>query len=229
MVSLFLNQNKHITFVPIFIFMKHLTALFIGLILSITSYSQKAKELLNEVDKKVKSYENIVIDFKYGLYNKSANMSQETNGNAYLAGEKYILNLIGTTQLFDGSQLYVVSDEDEEINISSPTNDDSFTPSKMLSFYQEGYNAKMDIIQNVNGREIQYVRLTPVKNDPEVKSILLGIDKLTKHIYKLVISQHNSTEVTITVNQFKTNQPLSNTLFSFDKSKYSGYYINNLD
>ena len=209
--------------------MKHLTALFIVFLLSFTSYSQNAKELLNEVNKKVNSYENIAIDFKYGLHNKSANLSQETNGNAYLAGEKYMLNLIGTTQIFNGDKLYVISDEDEEINISTPTSDDSFSPSKMLSFYQKGYHSKMDIIQNVNGREIQYVKLTPVKDDPEVKSILLGIDKVTKHIYKLIISQHNTTEVTITVNQFKTNQPLSDTLFSFDKSKYSGYYINNLD
>lgn len=209
--------------------MKHITALFISFLLSITCHSQSAKELLNEVNNKVKSYENIVIDFKYGLYNKSADMSQETNGNAYLSGDKYVLNLIGTTQLFNGDKLYVISDEDEEINVSTPTNDDSFTPSKMLSFYQNGYNAKMDIVQNVTGREIQYIKLTPTKNDPEVKSILLGIDKVTKHIYKLIISQHNSTEVTITVNQFKTNQPLSDTLFSFDKSKYTGYYINNLD
>lgn len=212
--------------------MKHIAALIISfLLLSITtSQAQDAKTLLNEVDHKVKSYKNIVIDFKYGLHNKTANINQETNGNASLFGEKYVLNLMGTTQLFDGEKLYVISDEDEEINISTPTNnDDSFTPSKMLSFYKNGYHAKMDIIQNVKGREIQYVKLTPTKEDPEVKFILLGIDKVTKHIYKLIISQHNTSEVTITVNQFKTNQPLSGTLFSFDKSKYPGYYINNLD
>jgi len=107
--------------------------------------------------------------------------------------------------------------------------DEGFTPSKMLSFYKNGYTSKLDIVQNVKGRRIQYIKLTPVAADEEVKSILLGVDKVTKHIYKLIISQHNGTEVTITVNQFKTNQPLSNTLFTFDKSKYSGYYINHLD
>lgn len=194
-----------------------------------TSYAQSAKELLAEVDSKVKSYENIKIDFKYGLQNTEANMNQITNGDAYLSGEKYMLNLIGTTQIFDGKKLYVINHEDEEISISAPTDDNSFSPSKMLSFYKEGYNAKIDIVQNVNGRKIQYVKLTPTEKDPEIKSILLGIDKVTKHIYKLIISQYNGTVVTITVNQFKTNQPLSDTLFSFDSSKYTDFYINELD
>ncbi len=210
--------------------MKYIVSLLISfLLLPFYTQAQNAKNLLNEVDKKVKSYNNIVIDFKYGLRNKSADLNQETNGNASLSGNKYVLNLIGTTQLFDGNKLYTISDEDEEISISTPTDDDSFTPSKMLSFYQNGYDAEMDIIQNVGGRKIQYIKLTPIKNNDEIKSILLGIDQITKHIYKLIISQHNTTEVTITVNQFKTNQPLSDTLFSFDESKYSGYYINNLD
>jgi len=210
--------------------MKHISTFFISfLLIALSTSAQSAVDLLNEVDAKVKSYKNIAINFKYGLSNTAANLQQETNGNVSLSGEKYILNLIGTTQLFDGSKLHVISDEDEEISISTPNEEEGFTPSKMLSFYKNGYTSKLDIIQNVKGRKIQYIKLTPVTKDEEVKSILLGIDKLTKHIYKLIIRQYNDTEVTITVNQFKTNQPLSNTLFTFNKSKYSGYYINHLD
>jgi len=210
--------------------MKHITLLFISFFSVIVSaIAQDASTLLKEVDAKVKSYKNITIDFKYGLNNTAANLQQETNGNVSLSGEKYILNLIGTTQLFDGKKLHSISDEDEEITISAPNEEESFTPSKMLSFYKDGFKSQLDILQNVKGRKIQYVKLTPTTKDEEVKSILLGIDKLTKHIYKLVILQHNGTEVTITVNQFKTNQPLSDTLFTFNESKYSGYYINRLD
>lgn len=191
--------------------------------------AQSANELLDQVSAKVQSYNNIVIDFKYALSNKAENLAQETRGDVSLEGNKYMLNLMGATQLFDGSKLHVIIPEDEEINISDANPESSLTPSKMLTFYKKGYKATMDIEQNVNGRKIQYVKLVPTTASNEIKYILLGIDKESKHIYRQVLSQHNGTEITITVNQFKTNQPLSSTLFSFDKSKYPNYYINRLD
>jgi len=71
------------------------------------------------------------------------------------------------------------------------------------------------------------VKLTPIDSHSEIKAILLGIDVETKHIYKLIQTGKNDTKTTITVNSFKTNQPLSKTLFTFDEAKYKdmGYYI----
>ena len=191
--------------------------------------AQTANELLDQVSAKVQSYDNIVIDFKYSLSNKAENLAQETRGDVSLSGNKYMLNLMGATQLFDGAKLHVIIPEDEEINISDANPESSLTPSKMLTFYKKGYKATMDIEQNVSGRKIQYVKLVPTTASNEIKHILLGIDKESKHIYRQVLSQHNGTEITITVNKFKTNQPLSSTLFSFDKSKYPNFYINRLD
>ena len=97
----------------------------------------------------------------------------------------------------------------------------------MLSFYQDGYTYKMDIAQNVKGRKIQYVKLNPIDSNSEIKHVLLGIDIKTKHIYNLIEVGSNNTKTTLTVNSFKTNQPLSKTLFTFDENKYKdeGYYI----
>ena len=191
--------------------------------------AQSAKALLDQVSAKVKSYDNIVIDFKYSISNKAEGLSQETRGDVTLEGEKYVLNLMGTTQLFDGNKLHVIIPEDEEVNISDANPDSSLTPSKMLTFYQEGYKATMDIEQNMNGRKIQYVKLVPTTSSNDIKFILLGIDKESKHIYKQILSQGNGTEIIVTVNQFKVNQPLSSTLFIFDNSKYADYYINRID
>ena len=193
--------------------------------------SEKAEKLLNEVSSKVKNYENMVIEFKYALENQAENVSQETRGDVSIDGEKYVLNLMGTTQMFDGKKIYTIIPEDEEINISNYVEEDnnSITPSKMFSFYEEGYNYEMDITQNVKGREIQYVKLTPKDSNAEIKNILLGIDKQTKHIYNLIQTQDNGTKVTITVKSFKTDQPLAKNLFTFNEDRYSDYYINRLD
>jgi len=201
---------------------------------SITAFAQnKAKTLLNEVSEKVKSYENISLDFKYVLENLSENIKQETKGDVIMEGDKYRLNILGITRLYDGKSMYSISTEDEEVTITSNIDDEnnSITPSKMLSFYQneEAYIYILDIEQNIKGRKIQYVKLTPIDSNSEIKNLLLGIDSQTKHIYNLIQLGKNGTKTTLTVNSFKTNEPLSKSLFTFDANKYKDYYINKLD
>ena len=214
--------------------MKNISILMIA-ILSVFSVNAqdatKAKTLLNEVSSKVKSYENMVIDFKYTLENSAENMSQETRGDVSINGDKYLLNLMGTTQIFDGKKIYTIIPEDQEINISNyvAEDDNNITPSKMLTFYQEGYTYKWDISQDIKGRKIQYIKLTPIDSNADVKNILLGIDSQTKHIYNLIQTQDNGTKITITIKSFKTNQPLAKTLFTFKEDRYKDFYINRLD
>lgn len=193
--------------------------------------SNKAKALLKEVSNKVNSYDNISIDFKYVLDNTSENIKQETRGDVVLQGDNYKLNILGITRIFNGKTLYSISPEDEEVTISNEDGNDenTITPSKMLSFYQDGYTYKMDIVQNVRGRKIQYVKLNPIDSNSEIKYVLLGIDAETKHIYNLIETGENGTKTTLTVNSFKTNTPLSKSLFTFDNNKYKDYYINKLD
>lgn len=191
----------------------------------------EAQTLLEAVSAKVKSYDNMVLEFKYVLENSEENIHQETRGNITLSDEKYSLNILGIKRLFDGQSLYTISPEDEEVTISSfkSGDDNTITPSKMLTFYEKGYNYKMDIIQNIQGRKIQYIRLDPIDSTSEIEYVLLGIDINTQHVYRLIEIGANSTKTILTVNSFKTNQPLSETLFTFDASKYDDFYINNLD
>ncbi|MDO5971030.1 outer membrane lipoprotein carrier protein LolA [Flavivirga aquimarina] len=211
--------------------MKHITT-YLFILLTVNAFAQnKAKTLLNNVSKKVKSYESISIGFKYTLENTSENIKQETRGDVTLKGDKYKLNILGVTRLYDGKTLYTISPEDEEVTISSEKDEEegAITPSKMLSFYEDGYMYDLDIEQNIKGRKIQYIKLTPIDSNSEIKYILLGIDAQTKHIYNLIQLGKNGTKTTFTVNSFKTNEPLSETLFTFDANKYKDYYINKLD
>ncbi len=203
-------------------------SLFISVSFAQAQQADKAKALLDEVYNKVKSYDNISIDFKYVLENTEANVNQETRGDVTLAGEKYLFNYLGAQQLYDGKKVYTIVPENEEVTIDDKSEDDNtITPSKMLTFYKKGHAYSWDILQNVQGRKIQYVKLVPIDTNSKIASILLGIDVETKHIYRLIETGDNGTKTTITVNSFKTNQPLSKTLFTFDENRYKeeGYYI----
>lgn len=198
---------------------------------SVKAQDAKAKALLDQVTAKVKSYDNIVIDFKYSLNNVKENINQDSKGNVTMKKNQYVLNFMGITKIFDGKKSYTIVPEDEEITVSNVDENDenAITPSKMLTFFNKGYKYNMDIVQDVRGRKIQYIKLIPTNPKDQRKQILLGIDVQTKHIYNLIEIGKNGTKTTLTVNSFKTNQPLSKNQFNFVESKYPNYYINKLD
>lgn len=198
---------------------------------TINAQDAKAKELLNIVAAKVKSYKNIIVDFKYNLSNSKENINQDSKGNVIMKDNQYVLNFMGITKIFDGKKTYTIVPEDEEISVTSynEKEDNAITPSKIFTFYNSGYRYTMDIIQDVKGRKIQYIKLIPTNTKDQRKEILLGIDIQTKHIYNVIEFGKKGTKTTLTVNSFKTNQPLSKNQFIFDKSNYPNYYINKLD
>ncbi|MFK5958902.1 MAG: outer membrane lipoprotein carrier protein LolA [Lutibacter sp.] len=201
-------------------------ALFLTIIfLSIPIFSQnsnEAKSLLDEVAKKVEAYENIYIEFNHKFDNIEANVHQETRGSVTLKNDLYHLNYMGTEQIFDGKKIYLIIHEDEEVIIqnSSDNDEETLTPSKMFSFYKQGYTYKMGELKTLKGVKIQYVKLTPIDSNSEIISVLIGIDIKTKHIYNVIETGENQTITTLEIRTFKTNQPISEKLFIFDTAKY---------
>ena len=215
--------------------MKKIVVLLITIILSTTAFAQgdiKSEQLLDVVSEKMNSYENIYVEFNYKLHNAEENVNQETRGNVVMKGELYNVNFLGVNQLFDGKKVYTIISEDEEVNISDADAEDeaTLTPSKFFSFYKNGFTYSWDVLENMNGRKIQFVKLIPIDSNSEISSVLLGVDVKTNHIYRLIERGNNSTVTTLTITTFKTDQPLSSKLFLFDEDKYKkeGYQINKL-
>jgi len=205
--------------------MKKIALLLTITFFSISSFSQNsndAKKLLDEVAQKVETYENIYIEFNHRLDNYDADIHQETKGSVTLKKDLYHLNYMGTEQIFDGKKVYLIIHEDEEVIIQnkSKNSEESLTPSKMFSFYKNGYTYKMDELKNIKGVKIQYVKLRPIDSNSEIISVLIGVDVKTKHIYDVIETGENGTITTLEVRTFKTNQPLSEKLFIFDTAKY---------
>lgn len=193
--------------------------------------SSQAAKLLDEVAAKYNSYDNVMFTYKGNLKNSKANFDTDLQGEAKLSGKKYTATYNGTTYLFDGKKLYTINREDEQVTISTQNNDGSemINPSNIMTFYQKGYTKELDIVQDVKGRKIQYVKLKPIKSGSDYKSILLGIDVNTKHIYNTIITEGSGTVVTFTLKSFKTNQPLPNNSFIFDRNQYKGWDIEEMN
>ncbi|MEO9954684.1 outer membrane lipoprotein carrier protein LolA [Nonlabens sp.] len=198
---------------------------------AVTAQDAKADKLLSEVAEKFKSYKNVAFTYKGNFKNPKTSTDMDVQGDAKLEGEKYNVNFLGTTYIFDGTKQYAVNSEDEEVTISKVSNDGNqmITPSNILTFYEKGYSKKWDIVQNEGGRKIQFIRLTPIKSNSEYKNVLLGIDANTKHIYKAIITENSGTVATFTLKSLKTNEPLPKNSFTFDKNQYKNWLIQEMN
>ena len=191
--------------------------------------SENAKKILDDVSIKISSFENISFDFTYSLNNKEEQIKQETNGTVTVSGDKYKLNYLGATQLFDGEKTYTIIPENEEITISKSDdeNEVSINPSKLLTFYKSGYSYSMDIKQKHLDKSIQFIKLMPIDKNSDLKYLLLGIDMNSKDIFRLIEIGKNQTTTTLTINNQKTNIKLNDSFFSINLKNYPNYFINN--
>lgn len=210
--------------------MKKIGIFLIGFFITTLAYSQDekaAKDLLDEVSTKMGAYKNMTIAFSQSLINEEAGILEgdepPIRGVISIQGEKYNLSYLGNVFIFDGNKLYIINNEDKEVSINDGDLDENsgfIYPSKLLTFYKEGYNFEMGKLENLNGRKIQYIILNPINSDSEITKVQLAVDHKTKHIYKLIQIGDNGAETTFTITSFKSNQPLADTFFSFNEEKY---------
>lgn len=204
-----------------------LTVFFLSLLPLSAQTSMEAKNILDAVAETFSKQENLQFNFTYVLNNRQENIRQEAKGKVVVAGERYKLDFMGIEQLFDGEKTYTIVPENEEITISAAQEDDlGINPTELLRFYVKGYDYQMDIKQNVKGRPIQFIKLIPSEENPDIQYLLLGIDTNANSIYRLIEVGSNGTQTTLTLNNQLVNQPLAEDYFRFKPDQYPDYYIN---
>ena len=211
-------------------FKNYFLFLFIGSAFTVwTQTPIEAQNLLELASKQMESYENIEFEFSYTLNNRMEQINQESSGKVTIAEDKYKLKFLDAIQLFDGKALYTIVPENEEITITQANDDEDFgiNPKELLKFHKKGYDYHWDISQRVKGKNIQFVKLIPTKEDGDIVSLLLGIDTQKNHLYKLIEVGENGTVTTLTINQIKVDGSLPENFFVFNQDDYPNYYINN--
>ena len=93
--------------------MNKTTVLLLHLLITSIAFSQNSEKailLLNKVSTKMEAYQNMSIHFNETLSNEDAGIREEDElpmkGQISLQGEKYNLNYLGNTFIYDGKKLY---------------------------------------------------------------------------------------------------------------------------
>jgi len=188
--------------------------------LSISLSAQKAEKILDDLSIKTNSFDNIKATFAYKMSNKEAGIDELTNGTLLVSGEKYRLNIAGQEIISNGSTLWTYIPDSEEVQINEISEDESFSPSKLLSSYNENYIAKMqdDIIKE--GITCYQLKLKPKKEDSNFDYVILHINKELIQLVDFIIYDFDGNVFSYEIKQFITNSEISNDSFNFDTSKF---------
>lgn len=201
--------------------MKHILSITLLLFFYITSFAQnaeKAKEILDKVSAKTKSYSTISADFTFSMENLQEEISETNEGQIIIKGDKYKVSLMGVNTYFDGSAIYTHLIEAEEVNISEPDPEDEETlnPATIFTIYEKGFKYKYVGEGSENGKEFYEIDLYPENRDKPYSRIKLRILKDDMTLYTLRQVGKDGNIYTVVVKSMKTNLPFDDSTFAFD-------------
>lgn len=198
------------------------TFIFIANMLMAQSADKKATAILDEISAKTKSFKTLRIEFSYTMENTKEKVKDNFNGTLLSKGDKYKLSIAGQDVISDGKTSWTYLKDAKEVQINDVgTDDESFTPTKMLTSYSANYNSKF--IEEKNNKQV--IELTPKKKGKTLIKVRLTIDKLKKQVSSFVMYDKSGNTFTYTVNKFISDPPLSDKDFVFNKADHPGVEV----
>lgn len=185
----------------------------------------KATTILNEVSAKTKAYKSIRIDFTYTMDNKKDKIHDKFTGTLLSKGDKYKLSVARQDVICDGKTVWTYLKDANEVQINdASTDDDSFTPTRMLTNYSKEHKSKF-IEEKGN---TQVVELYPLAKNKSYSKVRLSIDKSKKQIQQFIIYDKGGSVFTYLVNKFVTDQGVSDKEFTFNKAEHPGVSVDDM-
>ena len=187
----------------------------------------KSKSILDAVASKYKANKNTYFKFAYGT-GANGKVSKRQTGIFYTTPTQYKLKIMGIEQIFDGSKIYNISSEDQEVTIAKANGTEMmFSPTNYLNSYKKEYNTAYVGKKSVNGVNADLIKLTPVKSNG-IKNVYIYVDAPKNQLVKVEQYSANNDVAVIAVQDYKTNQNLAADMFKFNKNNYQNYIVTEL-
>ena len=204
--------------------MKKLILLSVTFLFTFSLFAQvdkKAQTILNEVSAKTKSYKTVRIEFTYKMENTAQKINDSYKGVLVSKGDKYKLTVSGQDVISDGSTVWTYLKDANEVQVNSVGEDeDSFTPTNLLSSYTENFKSKF--IKDTGAEQI--IELTPIEKK-NFNKVRVTVDKAKKMVNSLVIYDKNGSVYSYIVNKMDVNQNFYDTMFTFKPSDHPGVEV----
>jgi outer membrane lipoprotein-sorting protein len=196
-------------------------ALFLFSIAGVQAQSKKqAEKLLESVIGKIASYKNFEAELSYTMVNTEMNIDEKKTGKIFVSGDKYRIEMSGQIIISDGKTLWTYLEDSQEVMVSNlEDNDESISPTKILTSYNKDYDARFDKDANYKNSNLKLIILKPSKGKNfEKMSVLVNEKKMMLENFS--VYDQNGNVFTYHIIDLKPNVKLPADTFTFDTKKY---------
>ena len=181
-------------------------------------FNPEAIEIIKPVSEAIINNSGIEADFTFKLVDRQTEAETLDSGKMVLKGDKYILSIMGTRTIFNGTTQWVHLLDEEEVTISTPLPDDAMelTPYTAFNMYKKGFRFK--IIEQANN--IATIDMFPENKDLPYFKLRIVLDTKDKKYKQIVASGRDGSDIYIDIKAYKTNLNLRDEMFVFNESKY---------
>jgi outer membrane lipoprotein-sorting protein len=193
----------------------------------------QATVLLQKVSEKYKSYKNISSSFKLLVQKPKVKaddderkLTDTLSGKILLEGAKFSISINNQQIICDGKNIwtYIPADKEVQINYFEET-DDVFSPSKIFTFYKEGYSYQLKDKRTIGGKAVTVIEMSPANKKASYFKIDVAIDEATMQIVESKIYQKNGMRYVYLLSKQTYNTNSTADSFSFDSAKHPGVKV----
>jgi outer membrane lipoprotein carrier protein len=183
-----------------------------------------AKALLDKVSKKFKSLTSVQGNYSLTVTNRAGKPAGKKSGQIFVKGAKYKLTEQSMQIFSDGKKIWKYEPAANEVSVSAVDESNSgITPAKLFTnFYDKDFLYKLNGPVTVGGKKLQEIEMTPTDKRKSFFKVYLYIDEAQSMIVSSKIYENSGNVYNYTISNVKTNQPMPDNMFVFDKSKYPG-------
>ncbi len=198
------------------------TSLLIFSIVSLTAQEYKnAGELLEAVVNKISEYKNFEADLVYTMVNKEMDINEKKEGKIFVEGDKYRIEMPGQIIISDGKTLWTYIEDSEEVMVSNiEDNDQSISPTKILTSYNKDYQAKYASDAKYKKGDLKLIYLKTDKKDNNFDKMSVLINKNKLELDSFSVYDKNGNIFTYKILNLKPNIDLPADTFTFDPKKH---------
>ena len=200
-----------------------LSILLIACIFECRGQDQIAKDILDQLSKTTRLYENIRIEFSFELSNKTHNINDIQNGVLELEKNKFRILMQDQIIVNDGATQWLYLKESNELQITeNDPEENTMNPNEIFTIYEKGYKYQYTGKENINGKEYDIIDLFTEESSNFIKTTLT-INSSKNQIKKISMQDKNGGTYDYLINKFESNITLDK--FEFESEKYPGIEI----
>ncbi len=198
--------------------------LFSGSVTTAQSNDPAAKQVLDAVSAKFKTFSSVQAGFTYKVEDAKGKTISTKTGTVWMKGNKYRVSFGGQEIFSDGKTVWNYDKSSNEVTINNvDASSNALTPQKLFTnFYDKDFLYLLNGEKKLGAKTMQEIEMTPTDKSKPFHKVYLQVDKAAKTIYSTKVLENGGNRYTYTVSNMKTNAALTDNQFVFDKAKYPG-------